>query len=102
MQTELDQNKEEIKKLNVKITNYLNQIDKLKDEVYKEKENTSKKNYEVEKNLLEIKLLNNKITDLNGTIDKILKEKSNIDANNDELNKNNLEKIFLFNLNFIG
>ena len=37
METELEQNKEEIKKLNIKITNYLNQIDKLKDEVYKEK-----------------------------------------------------------------
>jgi len=43
MQTELDQNKEEIKKLNIKISNYLNQIDKLKDEVYIQKENTSKK-----------------------------------------------------------
>ena len=43
MENELEQNKDEIKKLNIKITNYLNQIDKLKDEVYKEKETTSKK-----------------------------------------------------------
>ena len=50
-------------------------------------------NYEVEKNLLEIKLLNNKNDDLKNTIEKLLKEKSNIDENNDVLNKNNLDKI---------
>ena len=93
MEIENEQNKEEINKLNSRITNYISQIDKLKDEVYLQKENTSKKNYEVEKNLLEIKLLNNKIEDLNNTIDKLLKEKTNLDENNNILNKNNLDKI---------
>lgn len=35
IEIELDKNKEETNKLNIKITNYINKIDKLRDEVYK-------------------------------------------------------------------
>lgn len=43
MEIELEQSKEEINKLNNKVSSYISQIDKLKDEVYLQKENTSKK-----------------------------------------------------------
>ena len=75
LQSELNETKKENLILNNKIENYINQIDELKEENFKKRENLTKNEYDKEAKEFEIKLLNNRINELNCNIDKLMKDK---------------------------
>ena len=93
LQNEINEIKKENNLLNNKIENYINQIDELKEENFKNKENSTKKEYEKEAKDLEIKLLNNRIKELNNNLDNLMKEKLENDNKYNLLNKEKDNKI---------
>ena len=67
--------KEEINNLNIKNENLIKQIEEFKNEIFIQKNNVNNKQYEIEKRLFEIKMLNSKINELTIEIDKLSKDK---------------------------
>ena len=80
---ELDRTKQEINQLNLKIEQYMNTITDLKGDIFIHKQTIQVKEFEIEKQKLNTKLQNDKITELTSQIDALQKEKATTDINKD-------------------
>ena len=80
---ELDRTKQEINQLNLKIEQYMNTITDLKGDIFIHKQTIQVKEFEIEKQKLNTKLQNEKITELTSQIDVLQKEKATTNINKD-------------------
>ena len=89
--------KEEINNLNIKNENLIKQIEEFKNEIFIQKNIANNKQYEIEKRLFEIKMLNSKINELTIEIDKLSKDKILFEESNKIALKNYTDQISLLN-----